>query len=244
LLRERDPENRLLARGPRTRLDAEVIRDTALAASGLLVEKLGGPPAKPYQPAGVWEAVAYADANQTSNTAVQRARHRRGPLPSQPLQLLEAHRPPPSLAVFDAPNREFCVVRRERTNTPLAALTLMNDVQYVEAARVMAENALKQKGDDAARALWMFERCTSRLPTDTELKALLEYLAGERDHFAKNAEAASKLLSAGAAQRDRRAGPGRARRLDHAGQPAAESRRNHLQRLSQGNAMKGVRYER
>ncbi len=201
-LRERDPDNRLLARGARTRLDAEVIRDTALAASGLLVEKIGGPPAKPYQPPGVWEAVAYADANQTSNTAVYTPDTGEGLYRRSLYNFWKRTAPPPSLAVFDAPNREFCVVRRERTNTPLAALTLMNDVQYVEAARVMAENALKVKGDDAARATWMFERCTSRPPAADELKALLEYLAGERDHFARNAEAAAKLLSAGAAKRD------------------------------------------
>src|SRR5579864_4254764 len=126
----KDPDNRLLSRGPRFRMDAEMVRDYALAASGLLVRKLGGPSVKPYQPEGVWEAVAMIG----SNTRDYRrdggdALYRRGMY-----TFWKRAAPPASLDILNAPNREFCTVSRERTNTPLQALVTLNDPQFVEAA--------------------------------------------------------------------------------------------------------------
>ena len=133
--REKDPQNRLLSRGPRFRMDAEMIRDAALSSSGTLVAKIGGPSVKPYQPEGVWEAVAMPE----SNTHDYRADHgdqlyRRGLY-----TLWKRSAPPASLDIFNAPSREVCTVRRERTNTPLQALVTLNDPQFVEAARSLAQ---------------------------------------------------------------------------------------------------------
>ena len=140
---EKDPHNRLLSRGPRFRMDAEMIRDAALSSSGMLVAKLGGPSVKPYQPDGVWEAVAMPE----SNTHDYRADHgdrlyRRGLY-----TLWKRSAPPASLDIFNAPSREVCTVRRERTNTPLQALVTLNDPQFVEAARSLAQCALEQGGE-------------------------------------------------------------------------------------------------
>ncbi len=133
-----DRDNRLLSRGPRYRMDAEMIRDYALAASGLLVPKIGGPSVKPYQPAKVWETVAMDD----SNTRFYKADTGEGLYRRSLYTFWKRSAPPPSMDIFDAPSREECVVRRERTNTPLQALVTMDDPQFVEAARVLAQNAL------------------------------------------------------------------------------------------------------
>lgn len=194
-LAAKDPENRLLARGPRFRLDAEVVRDSALAISGLLVEKVGGPSVKPYQPPGVWEAVAYP----TSNTAnFQRddgeALHRRS---LYTFWKRTAH--PPAMATFDAPSREACTVRRSRTNTPLQALVLMNDEQYVEAARALARRALAWPGaTDAERLADAFRLATGRRPTPPELAILVESLEKLRRRFGADVEAASSLAASDA----------------------------------------------
>ncbi|HEU5116084.1 MAG TPA: DUF1553 domain-containing protein, partial [Isosphaeraceae bacterium] len=140
-LRARDPHNRLLARGPRFRLDAETLRDQALYASGLLVEHVGGPSVKPPQPAGLWEAVGYSGSNTVkfvADTGVQKV-HRRSLY-----TFWKRTAPPPEMSTFDAPSREACTVRRERTNTPLQALVLMNDPQFVEPARALGERAMKE----------------------------------------------------------------------------------------------------
>ena len=134
-----DPKNILLARGPRFRLDGEVVRDSALAASGLLVTKLGGPPVKPYQPAGVWEGTSMVSSNtrnykQDSGESLYRR---------SLYTLWKRQAPPASMDIFDGPTREVCVVRRDRTNTPMQALVTMNDPQFVEAARVLAQKALR-----------------------------------------------------------------------------------------------------
>src|SRR5205814_7518286 len=135
-LLEHDPDNRLLARGPRFRLPAEMVRDQALAASGLLVDQLGGPSVKPYQPDGLWKEIA-------TDTQYDRSKG-----PSLYRRSLYTYWKrtvvPPTMSTFDAPGRESCTVRETRTNTPLQALALMNDVTYVEAARVLAERMLKQ----------------------------------------------------------------------------------------------------
>ena len=194
-----DPENLWLSRASRFRLDAEVIRDGALAVSGLLVDRRGGPPVKPYQPEGLWEAVAF----ERSDTAryeqdTGEALYRRSMY-----TFWKRTAPPSALRVLDAPSREFCVIRRERTNTPLAALALMNDVTFVEAARVLAERTLQQPApDEAARIRGMFERVTGRMPTSPEFDLLAAYLAEQRAAYAAAREQALALLSAGESPRD------------------------------------------
>ncbi len=195
---QRDPENRLLARGPRFRLDAEMLRDQALAISGLLVEKLGGPSVKPPQPDGLWFAVGYSgsDTVRFKPDTDPKKTHRR-----TLYTFIKRTAPPPELSTLDAPSREACTVRRERTNTPLQALLLMNDPQFVEAARALAAKVMSQAGPDArGRATRMFQLATCRLPDELELKQLL---AAYRDHlvaFRKDAKAAEQLVQANRAK--------------------------------------------
>jgi hypothetical protein len=141
---EKDPHNRLLARGPRFRMDAEMIRDYALAAGSLLSGKMGGPSVRPYQPDGVWEAVAMPESNTRNYERDQNESLYRRSL----YTFWKRAAPPASLEIFNAPNREVCTVRRERTNTPLQALVTLNDPQFVEAARSLAQLTLRQNADD------------------------------------------------------------------------------------------------
>ena len=146
---QRDPENRLLARGPRFRLDAEMLRDQALAVSGLLVDQMGGPSVKPPQPDGLWFAVGYSGSNTVRfkpDTGSEKV-HRR-----TLYTFIKRTAPPPQMSTFDAPSREACCVRRERTNTPLQALLLMNDPQYVEGARGLAARTIREAGPDPRSA--------------------------------------------------------------------------------------------
>lgn len=143
---ELDPQNRLLSRGPRFRMDAEMIRDYALAVSGLLVPKIGGPSVKPYQPPGVWEAIAMNVSNTRSYQRDSGAKLYRRSL----YTFWKRMAPPASLEIMNAPNREFCVVRRERTNTPLQALVTLNGDQFIEAARHLAQRAIREGGDSIA----------------------------------------------------------------------------------------------
>ena len=137
-LLEQDPQNTLLARGPRYRLDAEVIRDQVLLVSGLLVDKPGGPPVKPYQPEGIWKAVGYSDSN-----TVQFFQDKGESLYRKSLYTFQKRTaPPPSMAMFDAASRQNHAMRRVITNTPMQALVLMNDPQFVEAARNLAQRVL------------------------------------------------------------------------------------------------------
>jgi mono/diheme cytochrome c family protein len=195
-----DPENRLLSRGPRFRLDAEMLRDQALFVSGLLVEKLGGPSVKPPQPAGLWEAVGYTGSN-TKNFVPDHGHekvHRRGLY-----TFWKRTAPPPEMNTFDAPSRESCIVRRERTNTPLQALLLMNDPQFVEAARTLAERALKEGGaTPEERLTFLFRVTTARRPGANEVS---ELLAAYRDHvasFRRDQTKAKQLLSVGELKAD------------------------------------------
>ena len=147
-LLERDPENALLARGPRFRLDAEVVRDSALSVSGLLVEQIGGRSVQAVPAAGIWEAVGF----RRQQHGELQARRGAGLYRRSLYTFWKRTAPPPSLMTFDAPSRETCTVRRPRTNTPLQALVLMNDEQYVEAARHLAERMMTEGGHVAAGA--------------------------------------------------------------------------------------------
>ncbi|MBI1373560.1 MAG: DUF1553 domain-containing protein [Phycisphaera sp.] len=196
----KDPENRLLARGPRFRLDAEMLRDQALALSGLLVEKMGGPSVKPPQPSGLWQAVGYSSSNTAhfkADTGDDKV-HRRSVY-----TFWKRTSPPPQMTTFDAPDRESCTVRRERTNTPLQALLLMNDPQFVEASRAFAERVMHEVGDDpVARAAHMFHLATARQPSAIELETLV---ATYRDHLAtytRDIEGAAKLVTVGESKSD------------------------------------------
>ncbi|GAB5444315.1 MAG: PSD1 and planctomycete cytochrome C domain-containing protein [Fuerstiella sp.] len=194
-----DPENRLLARGPRFRLDAEVIRDQALAVSGLLIGRIGGKSVKPYQPAGLWKPVGFGGSNTA--TFVQDSGDKL--FRRSMYTFWKRTVPPPSMATFDAPDRETCQVRRARTNTPLQALVLMNDVQYVEAARKFAEGVLRQSGLDAAqRVQWAVKSVLARQPTSSEQEALLQLQSEAAEQFAAQPEEAQKLLQAGEAPVD------------------------------------------
>lgn len=189
-LYHRDPHNRLLARGPRFRLDGEMLRDQALAVSGLLVNRLGGPGVKPPQPE-LWSSVGFTDSNTVRFVADKGHEkiHRR-----TLYTFIKRTSPPPQMSTFDAPSRESCTVRRERTNTPMQALLLMNDPQYVEAARELAARTLREtSSDDASRAVYMFRLCVCRQPTSEEMNDLLAAVDAQRKTFADDPTAAAKL---------------------------------------------------
>jgi hypothetical protein len=194
-LEEKDPENRLLARGARQRLSAEMIHDNALALGGLLVSKIGGPSVHPYQPDGLWDAVSFSK-DFSSQYYVQDhgdALYRRAMYTYWKRAL-----PYPSLATFDAPIRETCTARRPVTETPLQALVLLNDPTYVEAARHLALRIIKEGGrDDDARLAWGFRLCTSREPTARELDVLRRALAEQSAAYTNDRAAAEKLTSVG-----------------------------------------------
>jgi len=188
-----DPENRWLARGPRFRLDAEMIRDNALYVSGSLVEKMGGHSVKPYQPEGIWEAVGYT----TSNTAKFTQDHGEALYRRSLYTFWKRTAPPPSLITFDAPSRERFCVRRERTDTPLQALVTMNDPQYVEAARHFGERLIQHGCDPDQRLEFGFRATTARYPTSSEKAVLKTVLEKHLAKYRKDPEAAKKLLKVG-----------------------------------------------
>ncbi len=201
-LLEKDPENRLLARGPRGRLPAELIRDSALAASGLLNDAIGGPSVMPYQPKGIWEELAFGDgfSAQSYQQGHGADLYRRGMY-----TFWKRTAPPASLATFDAPDREKCAARRAQTNTPLQALVLLNDPTYVEASRALAQRALLEGGRDAkARIGFAFRLATSRAPTGQEVSVLRTLLDGRLKAFRQDRQSALKLLAVGESPRDRR----------------------------------------
>ncbi len=193
-LLEHDPYNRLLARGPRFRLDAEMIRDNALSISGLLNGTLGGPSVSPYQPAGLWDELTSGDRYQQSKGADL---YRRGMYTYWKRSI-----PYPPQLSFDAPNREVCTDCRARTNTPLQALVLLNDPSYVEAARVLAQRTIQSGGaDTAARLRFAFRLCTARVPSDQELAVLSRILDANLARFRQNPVAATRLISVGESPR-------------------------------------------
>jgi hypothetical protein len=188
-----DPYNRLISRGPRFRLDSEMIRDNALKSSGLLVEKIGGPSVKPYQPDGIWKAVAYSGSNtQTFKKGSGEALYRRSLY-----TFLKRTAPAPMMSNFDAPNRENCTVSRERTNTPLQALQLMNDTQFIEASRILAYTALKSSGTEEDKLKSTFRKVSSRFPQTDELNIMTEVIKQHRLHYEANINEANELISHG-----------------------------------------------
>jgi hypothetical protein len=193
-LQELDPENRWLARGPRYRLDAEQLRDSALFAGGLLNLAMGGRGVRTYQPSGIWEAVAY-----TTSTTGKYSQDSGEALYRRSLYLFwKRTAPQPLMTTFDAPSREQCRARRERTNTPLQALLTMNDTQYFEAARHLGYRMLREGGkDDADRLGYGFKLVTARIPTAGERSVLTETLNKQLQHFDARPEAAKKVVSVG-----------------------------------------------
>jgi hypothetical protein len=190
---ERDPENRLLSRGPRHRLPSWMLRDQALAASGLLVEKVGGPPVKSYQPPGIWEEATFGKITfaQDHGDALYR----------RSLYIFWRRIVAPTV-FFDVANRQNCTVKTGRTNTPLHALVTMNDITFVEAARALAQRTLLAPGDDVERIAVIFRRCTARQPGKNESRVLLERLRVLRETYRQDPDAARKLLAVGESKPD------------------------------------------
>jgi hypothetical protein len=194
-----DPENRLLARGPRFRLDAEMVRDNALYLSDLLIERVGGKSVKPYQPKGLWNAVGYTNSNTANFTQDHgEALYRRSMY-----TFWKRTSPPPTMSIFDAPSREACTVRRERTNTPMQALALMNDIQFVEAARRYARRIMTEAGEtDREKIVWAFRTATSRMPDEKEIQVIQKLLTTYREKYVQNPDQAQALLSVGESPRE------------------------------------------
>ncbi len=194
-----DPENRLLARGPRLRLPAEMIRDQALSLSGRLVERVGGPSVKPYQPPGLWNELADADYVQDHGPDL----YRRGLY-----TFWKRTVPPPAMVAFDAPGRETCIVREVRTDTPLQALNVLNDVTFVEAARAFAERIMKEaESTPRGRVTAAFFAATARRPTAAELAILLAGFEDQLARFRRDPRAAGTLIRAGESLPDPRLDP-------------------------------------
>lgn len=192
----RDPDNRLLTRGPKTRLLAEQIRDGALAASGLLNRQIGGPSVKPYQPAGLWEATGTGKSytQDPGDKLYRRSLY----------TFWKRTAPPPSMLTFDAMSREVCTAKRDATATPLQSLVLLNDPQFVEASRVLGEKLLKQfPTDEAARNREAFRALTGRAPDKAELKILARLFAEQKNLFKFDTEGAKKLLNTGESKWDK-----------------------------------------
>lgn len=195
---EKDPSNQLLSRGSRTRLEAEQLRDMALSTAGILVEKVGGPPVKPYQPDGVWEAVAMVQSNTKDYKRDSgEALHRRSLY-----TFWKRTAAPPSMEILNAPTREVFCVRRDVTNTPLQALVLMNDPQFVEASRVLAENALKSSGDFDARLDYITERLLARKFDPEDRKDVRETLEKALEYYTAKPEEARLAIAIGAIKPD------------------------------------------
>jgi mono/diheme cytochrome c family protein len=191
-----DPANRLLARGPRMRLPAEFIRDAALKAGGLLVDEIGGPSVNPYTPGDPWREVSHYGSSPATAQSFHQDRgaklYRRSIYTYWKRTL-----PPPAMAILDAPNRETCTFERANTNTPLQALVLLNDEQFVEAARAFGERIAMRAGDDAARIVWAFTEATSRTPKPEEAAVLARALVRERERFRAAPAAAERAIAHG-----------------------------------------------
>jgi hypothetical protein len=193
-LLEIDPKNELLARAPRLRLTAEMIRDHALSISGLLVDKVGGPSVKPYQPPGLWAETTGGGGGSTAKYVEDKGEklYRRSLY-----TFWKRTVPPPSMMTFDAASRDFCTVKRQSTSTPLQALVLLNDPQIVEAARVLAHNAMETETDTEQRIAYMFRLATTRVPSSDELALLTGYFEEEYKRFEEDPKAAKSFLAIG-----------------------------------------------
>ena len=197
-IRELDPKNRLLARGPRFRLGAEFVRDQALAFSDLLVPWVGGPSVQPYQPAGLWKEVSHFGSSPATKQVFVQDKGEK--LYRRSLYTITKRTSPsPGMASFDAPNREMCIVQRGVTNTPLQALVTLNDPQFAEASRVYAAKLIRATGgvDERERLTSAFHEITSRAPLDSELNALGSFLTDERARYEADRDAASRLVAVG-----------------------------------------------
>jgi len=190
---QNDPQNRLLSHGPRYRLDAEVVRDQALYLSGLLVEKMGGRGVNTYQPGGLWEAVGYTRSNtanykqDTGDALYRRSLY----------TFWKRTSPPATLSIFDAPTREACTVRRSRTNTPMQALATMNDPQFVEASRKLAERVMASSSSVSGRAAWLFKTATARDIKPQELQLIMLAFTKQQRNFMLDKDGVEGLLSTG-----------------------------------------------
>ena len=196
---EKDPSNKWLSRGPRFRMDAEMIRDYALAASGLLVKKIGGPSVKPYQPDGVWEAVAMIGSNtcnyqrDSGENLYRRSMY----------TLWKRAAPPASMEAFNAPSRETCTVHRERTDTPLQALVTLNDPQFIEAARYLAQRVVKEGGSTAVDRVEFVARRLLARPLDAdETRLVLASLQDLLAHYTPRPDDAKQLIAVGESKPD------------------------------------------
>jgi len=196
----RDPENRLLARGPRVRLPAEIIRDQALSVAGILTDQIGGPSVRPYQPAGIYEGIVVG-ADYPSTKWIE---DKGSDLYRRSLYTFWKRTVPhPAMLTFDSPDREFCSARRSRTNTPLQTLVLWNETGYLEASRKLGERMLKEGGqDDATRTTFAFRLATGRAPHPAEIEILVRTLSKLRTDFAARPEDAAKLIKVGASVPD------------------------------------------
>ena len=200
-LLQRDPENRLLARGPRLRLPAEMIRDQALLVSGLLVEKRGGPSVRPYQPEGLYKDMLFSNmtnyAQDKSDGLWRRSLY----------TFWKRTVMPPAMQVLDASSREYCTVRETRTNTPLQALNLMNDTTYVEAARLMAQRMITAGGAKPEdRLAYGLRLATGRRPDEIEKRLLLDNLQTQVEYFRRHPQKAEQLLAVGRSTMTRSSG--------------------------------------
>lgn len=194
----RDPENRLLARGPRFRLRGELVRDQALAASGLMAQKIGGRSVYPYMPAGVW-----SETNRYGNLKNYKASSGDDLYRRTFYTIWKRTAAPPTMLLFDAPNREVCTPKRSRTNTPLQALALLNEVTFVEAARSLAERMIREGGDDpSARITTGYRLATGRKPSEEALAMLNKGLNARLAEFKANPESAASLISHGQSKPD------------------------------------------
>jgi hypothetical protein len=195
---EKDLDNRLFSRGPRFRMDAEMVRDYALAASGLLSPKIGGPSVKPYQPPGVWEAVAMIGSNtrdykqDTGDSLYRRSMY----------TFWKRAAPPASMEIFNAPTRETCTMVRERTNTPLQALVTLNDPQFIEAGRNLAQRAIDSSSDQTARLNFLAENLLARPFRAKELAIIRGSLQNFEQHYASQSDEAKKLITVGESKPD------------------------------------------
>ena len=201
-----DPQNRLLARGPRFRLSAEMVRDAALKSSGLLVHRIGGPSVNPYMPVDLWREVShYGSTPATSQVFVQD--HGEKLYRRSMYTYWKRTAPPPNMMAFDTPNREVCTVARAGTTTPLQSLVTLNDVQFVECARLLAQDVLKHSTNDTERVRRAFRLCLTRDPRPEEVKIVLTMVARELSRYRTHPQAVAMVLSNGESPQDSRLDP-------------------------------------